>query len=119
MGQRVNIQYSVELDELENEVNRLYKDTIYQLENAAATYGPPTKVSLGLSGVQTIDHLRQKLARIDIALSDIQNIVQGYVHYSSAPSQDEPPATGDLQEKLAKFKEIINENANQEPTGQH
>jgi len=117
MGQRVNIQYSVELDDLENEVNRLYKNTISQLENAAAIYGTGTKISLELSGVQTLDHLRQKLARIDIALGDIQNIVQGYVHYNSAPQQNEAPSTDDLQEKLAKFKEIVNENANQEPTG--
>ena len=31
MGQRVNIQYSIELDDLEEEVNRLYSSAITQL----------------------------------------------------------------------------------------
>ena len=123
MGQRVNIQYSVELDDLEDEAIRLYKNAVVQLENAAALYGADTKISLGLSSVQTIDQLRQKLSRIDIALGDIQNIIEGYVRFKTQPVESqapEPPSQSEelemeqIEDKIAKFKEMLNAQPNQE-----
>lgn len=123
MGQRVNIQYSVELNELEDEVNRLYKNAILQLENTGTIYGTDTKVSLELSGAQTIDHLRQKLAKIDIMLGDIQNIIQGYVRFKTQPDQPvvpDPPSEAkefemeQIEDKIAKFKEMFDAQSNQE-----
>ena len=121
MGQRVNIQYSVELDDLDREVNRLFDLVIEDLEAIATGWGRGNNVVLDLSGIQMIDEVRQTLARADVALGDIQKIVQGYVQFKSAPPQQEEvldsPSEAEeleLQQKIARFKEMLSEVPNQE-----
>ena len=121
MGQRVNIQYSVELSDLDSEVNRLFDLVIEDLEAIATGWGRGNNVVLDLSGIQMIDEVRQTLARADVALGDIQKIVQGYVQFKSAPPQQEEvpdlPSEAEeleLQQKIARFKEMLSEVPNQE-----
>ena len=121
MGQRVNIQYSVELSDLDSEVNRLFDLVIEDLEAIATGWGRGNNVVLDLSGIQMIDEVRQTLTRADVALGDIQKIVQGYVQFKSAPPQQEEvpdlPSEAEeleLQQKIARFKEMLNEVPNQE-----
>jgi len=121
MGQRVNIQYSVELDDLDEEVNRLFGKAIKELDLAAPVGGTP-RIKLGTDGLEQLDFLRRKLAKIDIMLGDVQNIIEGYVNYKSAPPpqrQPDSPSEAEemevehLEDKIAKFKEILNENTDQ------
>ena len=121
MGQRVNIQYSVELDDLDEEVNRLFGKAIKELDLSAPVGGTP-RIKLGTDGLEQLDFLRRKLAKIDIMLGDVQNIIEGYVNYKSAPPpqrQPDSPSEAEemevehLEDKIAKFKEILNENADQ------
>ena len=121
MGQRVNIQYSVELGDLDKEVNRLFDLVIEDLEAIATGWGRGNNVVLDLSGIQVIDEVRQTLTRADVALGDIQKIVQGYVQFKSAPPQQEEvpdlPSEAEeleLQQKIARFKEMLSEVPNQE-----
>ena len=127
MGQRVNIQYSVELEDLQSEVNRLFGNAIMELEKVQPVGGSPV-VKLGTDGIDKIETIRHKLAKIDIMLSDIQNIVEGYVRFKTAPAPErEIPFQPEelesvpeaLQDKISKFKELMNENSNQEPTIQN
>ena len=121
MGQRVNIQYSVELSDLDGEVNRLFDLVLGDLEAIAKGWGQGNNVVLDLSGIQMIDEVRQTLTRADVALGDIQKIVQGYVQFKSAPPQQEEvldsPSEAEeleLQQKIARFKEMLSEVPNQE-----
>ena len=120
MGQRVNIQYSVELDDLDEEVNRLFGKEIKELDLAAPVGGTP-RIKLGTDGLEQLDFLRRKLAKIDIMLGDVQNIIEGYVNYKSAPPQQEQPDSpseaeamevDNLEDRLAKFKEILDADSN-------
>ena len=120
MGQRVNIQYSVELSDLDSEVNRLFDLAVKELEETAMRWRRDSIV-LDLSGIQMIDQHRQTLTRTDVALGDIQKIVQGYVQFKSAPPQQEEvpdlPSEAEeleLQQKIARFKEMLSEVPNQE-----
>ena len=111
MGQRVNIQYSVELEDLEEEVNRLYSNAITQLASL-----PHASLNLGTEGLDKGEAFRYKLAKVDIMLGDVQNIIEGFVRFKTSPQQQEqlqvePEA---LQDKISKFKELLNENTNQE-----
>ena len=115
MGQRVNIQYSVELDELPDEVNRLFGDAIRQLDFLLPAGATPT-LKLGTDGLDKLDHLRRKLAKIDIMLGDIQNIVEGYVRFKTqpehprvpdSPSEAEELEIEQIEDKIARFKEIF------------
>ena len=123
MGQRVNIQYSVELEELSDEVNRLFGKAIKELDLTSPVGGTP-RIKLGTDGLEQLDFLRRKLAKIDIMLGDVQNIIEGYVNYKSAPPQQEQPDSPSvaeemevehLEDKIAKFKELLDAQSNQEP----
>ena len=122
MGQRVNIQYSVELEDLEEEVNRLYSNAVTQLASL-----PHATLKLGTEGLDKVDNFRQKLAKVDIMLGDVQNIIEGYVRFKTEPSPDrEVPfqevsddlETEQLEDRIAKFKEMLNAFPNQEPKEQ-
>ena len=123
MGQRVNIQYSVELEELQSEVDRLFAKAVKELDLTAPVGGTP-KLKLGTEGLEKLDALRRKLARIDIMLSDVQNIVEGYIRFKTQPSTPPVPNASSeaeefeieqLEDRLAKFKELMNAQPNQEP----
>jgi Mg2+ and Co2+ transporter CorA len=120
MGQRVNIQYSVELDDLQDEVNRLFDAAMISLHFKT----PAGQLSLGTEGLEQVDGLRRKLAKADIMLGDIQNIIQGYVRFKTQPTsaeKQELEQSSDeleleqLQDRLAQFKELMNAQPDQEP----
>ena len=119
MGQRVNIQYSVERDDLQEEVNRLFANAVQQLDKVCPVGGTPV-VELGTEGLDKIDLLRQKLMRVDTMLGDIQNIISGYVRFRTEPRSQKIEQTSDeleieqLEDKLAKFKEMLDAQSNQE-----
>jgi hypothetical protein len=122
MGQRVNIQYSVELSELQSEVDRLFGRAIKELDLVAPVGGTP-KLKLGTEGLEKLDTLRRKLARVDIMLGDVQNIVEGYVRFKTQPEQprlpDSPSEAEEmkseyLEEQIKEFKEFFIANANKE-----
>ena len=56
MGQRVNIQYSVDIEELSDEVNRLFGKAIKELDLVAPVGGTP-KIKLGTDGLEQLDFL--------------------------------------------------------------
>ena len=118
MGQRVNIQYSVELEDLEEEVNRLYSNAITKLASL-----PHASLNLGTEGLEKVDSFRQKLAKVDIMLADVQNIIEGYVRFKTQPPPErEAPfqQTSDeleveqLEDQIAKFKEMFSAQSDQE-----
>ena len=115
MGQRVNIQYSVELDDLQEEVNRLFSNSISELSNVLPV-GDTSVLKLGTDGLEKVDSIRQRLAKIDIMLSDVQNIVQGYVRFRTQPEEPRVPDSPSeaeeleieqLEDRLARFKELM------------
>ena len=126
MGQRLNIQYSVELEDLEEEVSRLFHNTGKKLTEITPCNFD--YVSIDLSGIQMIDILRQKLAGIDLSLRDIQNIIEGYVRFKTQAS--EPPTkereqpfqqtseeleVEQIEDQIKQFKEFIVANATKQP----
>ena len=119
MGQRVNIQYSVELEDLQDEVNRLFSGAISQLQSL-----PHASLRLGTDGLDKVDTFRQKLAKVDIMLGDIQNIIEGYVRFRTQPAPErEIPfqeisdnlETEQLEDRITKFKEMLSAQPDQEP----
>ena len=83
MSERVNIQYSVDIEDLGDEVCRLICDAYENLNRAAGHADPPKDNILSLQTIQQVDQVRQQLAEIDNRLSDVVNIVNGYISYKS------------------------------------
>jgi hypothetical protein len=84
MGQRINIQYSVDIDDLHEEVERMLLGAWKTLDSIADIPSDtwPSGV-LSLEAIENIDTLRQELARIDFTLRDASTIIGAYVAYKA------------------------------------
>ena len=94
MDQRVNIQYSIDIEELPNEVQRLLQKSVDTLKEvctvdlkALSSFDNKSLFSVG--SIETIDETRRKLASIDHVLNDVSNIVDGFIKYKTSPSPEE------------------------------
>ena len=110
MGQRINIQYSVDVDDLAREAGRLVESAFieYQTLQADCILQPADKV-LSYEMAERIDEIRLKLAAIDHRLNDVSNIILAYLNYKAQENAPQGTADGlnDLDEKLNNFKEML------------
>ncbi len=96
MGQRVNIQYSVEMEDLKDEVARLLEGVHTTLHHADAFLADGVLVQkemLSLKTLEEIDQIRIQLAKADFTLGDVVNIIRGYISYQTqgAPTETVAP----------------------------
>jgi len=116
MGQRISIQFSVDVDELPREVGRLLEDAFneYQLLQPECHRDLDMTV-LSYEMVEKIERIRLTLTTIDHRLNDASNIISGYLGYKAqqeAPAPLPEPVDG-LEEKLNKFKEMLETTENE------
>ena len=136
MKGRVNIQYSIDIDSLDNEIERLSSRALDKLSKIAAQ---KRQVSdpLTYDFYERIDELRQELAAVDVSLAEINHLVGSYLNYKSeqiSAQEEQAPDFGDtasdsttnnvdmgeLQNKIERFKKameagdsVLNDNADQ------
>lgn len=80
MLKRVNIQYSIDLDELPSEVDRIYANA----KNIFRSLSLPDEAGkdiLTADMLKKIDDTRRELTNLDHILSDVTGIVSSYVQY--------------------------------------
>lgn len=118
--QRVNIQYSVKIDELESEVQRLASKAKKVLEDCVSA----NKKSLGSVTLSTqcyddLDSIRHSLMEADAILNDINMIISSFVSYKaqqisqSVPTREVPENIqntfeGNNLEELSEIHDKIN-----------
>jgi hypothetical protein len=104
---RVNITYSVDLDDVPGEVNRILEEC-EQLFRAA--HGTLDQI-IGrdpLSIIQELDTVRKNLAAIDLKLDDSMSILGGYVQAMAVkPEQEQRAIRGDQPEYAEEADEEI------------
>ena len=84
MGKRINIQYSIDIDDLPDEVDRLLQHATQELNKLSdSNVGEP--ISLG--------GLRRGLASIDATLQDLSAIIGGYLSYKASEAVPQPQPT--------------------------
>ena len=121
MSQRVNIQYSIDLEELPEEVERLIVKFGSEIERTAELYHELPGDPISVSGLQEIENLRMSLAKADHVLDDVTKIVTGYIRMNTEQPPREAPqeqqfqqpnpfmptadSLGNLEEKLKEFAE--------------
>ena len=104
--QRVNLQYSIELQNLPREVLRLVEKSNEILKSTAddgldKLLELPLNEVLSLRAIQCIENERQKYQAADHVLDDVVNIINSYVSYK-------------VQENAEKLQETSVENTNTE-----
>ena len=82
MGQRINIQYSIDMEDLPNEALRLATGALSRLRNIPSELSGPSEV-LSLETMEEIDNIRRELAAVDFALRDVHGIVSSYVSFKA------------------------------------
>ena len=90
MKQRVNIQYSVDIDDLPSEVERLLSVALAELKTAQGVKINKGADVMSLATIEQIASVRGALGGIDHALSDIDNLVTSYLNYKTRPAESPP-----------------------------
>ena len=115
MTQRVKIQYTVAIEELEHEVERLVTKAFDKLKSTINKY-PSNKnvLPLSLQMIDGIDEVRLSLSEVDYALQDVTDIVSSYVSFRSTPqptsADPEVDVNSELLNKMNEFKKMIAAN---------
>ncbi len=123
MGERVNIQYSVDMDDLGKEIARLIGEAYSSLHSVTPENVPDKDDVLSLRTIQVIDGIRQELASIDLRLGDAISLINGYISYKSqtieqqqigqSADQIEPPQS-EMGDNLADIRERLQELSNED-----
>ena len=118
MDQRVNIQYSVELEDLEAEVQRI---VLSAFEDLSAAHAASQKITspqfLGLEMIDEIEQIRMSMMRADVRLSEACNIISGYINLKTRgpdlPVEGGTPADEEqishLKAKIDAFKDSFSD----------
>jgi len=104
MRQRVNIQYSVEIEDLKDEVGRLLEGVHSTLDGADTFLTEGVlyrKEMLSLKTLEDIDQIRLQLAKADFTLGDVATIINGYINFKtqSAMPKQNAPETPELEDE--------------------
>jgi hypothetical protein len=86
MTDRINLQYTIEIEDLAPEVQRLVHEAYEVLDGIVAPLPPDI---LSLATLEHVDELRQRLTKADYMLRDISSIVGAYLGYKTALLQQE------------------------------
>ena len=84
LEERVNIQYSIDIDELPQEVERLIGKACCALEDVCENdmqKASKSADSLSLSTLTSVEQIRKKLAAVDYILNDVAQIVNGFISF--------------------------------------
>tara|TARA_R110001583_G_scaffold100542_2_gene246589 strand:+ start:1112 stop:1426 length:315 start_codon:yes stop_codon:yes gene_type:complete len=93
MAQRVNIQYSINLDDLPTEVDRIFRVARQQLLEITLPQEDPAGL-LDSATLKGIAQARRKLASLDHVLNDLSGIISSYVEYEIAQLNQREKPTG-------------------------
>jgi len=117
MGQRINIQYSVDMDDLVDEVGRLLQEAHTQYHGLWE--GEEAWSGLTNETIEKVDQIRQELTAVDHRLNDVVNIISGYLYYKAqemnpAPEVDSgTQTTAGLESRLEEFKSLMQGGENE------
>ena len=129
--QRVTIQYSIYLDELEGELVKLTRKVQSAIEKASLAANTIAKQGkegehslLEYSTIDSLNSAREELSNADNILMDCTTIIEGYLRYRNQPSVERQAPIeevdtltsklSEIQEQISHFREAsgeANENA--------
>jgi len=96
MGQRVNIQYSVNIEELPNEINRIASGAFALLKEIATTNEVVPENILSLDAHEQFDQLRLGIAELDVSLGELNELIGSYLAYRTEQITKDPAARAPL-----------------------
>ena len=104
MGQRINIQYSIDLDELPSEVGKLVLKAVDKLSGCNASIKQiqkeyNQKTMMTTASTHDISLLRMRLADVDYILGDIDNLIKSYVSHQLNKEDNHSDSNENVEEE--------------------
>ena len=119
MRQRVTISYSIDIEQLPNEVGRLLESAFKDVNQLQALCSMPSEI-LSITTLDKINEMKNSIIAMDSQLTDIDALIRGYLNHASQLKQAiEDPI--DKLEKLDSLRQTIedlkrpNESTAKEP----
>jgi len=103
---KINITYSVDLENLERETKRIYKHIINDLEKTIDS-APVVKDFLSIKSLNELSDLQMAVSSLSQRLHDLHSIVSGHIQYFVSPPPDSTSATDQLLEPLEQVKQKL------------
>jgi|ETNvirnome_2_130_1030620.scaffolds.fasta_scaffold26044_1 hypothetical protein len=116
MGKRVKIQYSIDLEELPDEVGNLLSRTEQKLATCHKDVQSMIKsynhdFLMTTAATKEISELRENLMDVDLTLGDITNIIFSYVDYELRNQEEEPEpepiSDENIEKQIQNLKEAL------------
>jgi hypothetical protein len=95
---RVKIQYSVDLEDVPNQVEKLLPNS-WEIEEIKGLIEDIEPGASPTAAMKTIDYIRKELFSLDNRLEDCYSILQGYVGVLSR-GEEQPPEQPNLEDQL-------------------
>ena len=102
---RVSIQYSIEFDDLPNEVDRIYSNAKDLLKHIKLPNAKEKNI-LTSSTLRDIDEARKKLTCLDHILNDVAGIVGSYVEYEVSEHNKNSTKSPEVNENVEDSPEV-------------
>jgi hypothetical protein len=80
MPERISITYTIELGDLNLEIQRLYREMTSSIEHLSDSCTSPDDL-LSESTIRELSRISESLKNISYKVSDIENIVKSYLNY--------------------------------------
>lgn len=92
MGQRVNIQYSVNLEDLPTEIDRIAARSFGLLKELSEANKAVPENILSLDAHAQFDQLRLGIADLDVSLGELNELIGSYLSYKTQQITKDPAA---------------------------
>ena len=105
MLKRVNIQYSIDLEQLPNEVDRIYNNARDIFKDLSLPDADGKDI-LTADVLKKLDDTRKKLTYLDHILSDVSGIVGSYVEYELSSMRNNGQARPESDHNVDNIVEV-------------
>ena len=114
--ERVTLQYSIGIEELPEEVNRLVRRAASIQSDQLSSRFKKLLIAepyefLSTETISSIQQIRYLLSSIDITLGDVENIIEGFFSMQQAPQHAAaakmPPVTRGEIDELSEGEELV------------
>ena len=107
MSERIRINYTIRLEDMRVEINRLFAGVIDEVARASQEYSIPDD-ALSQSALDTIREMRSFAYDTEQSLADIEDLIKSYLQYSTQqPQQPEAPESTDPLEQLHALRAMV------------
>ena len=111
MSERISITYTIELEELNQEIQRLYQGMTIAMEELSDSCYLPDNL-LSEPTIRELSRIAESLKKLNHKVFDIQNIIKSYLNYVTRPANmQDHEQLENLQNLANKLNDLNNENA--------